>query len=341
MCTYSSILYRIQRPCFSWVKILGIFLVLFTMSCKDYKKQDAADILNTQEPHIFENESADKIKGGLLATDFTSLDDLKQVVNIEYFNVDHRNSDFIHGRPYVTLTHQTKGRSVKSILHAGLSETEIKQARDGSLFKKMELAFQSPYFVINRNDLLRVYILARRRDKNFGAGDIAFYDLAETMLYHIVEDDLMHLSSLELSEKGYLNTFNHINAQTFMTILFSERLADFIADIHELGNLPELVSGAFTAAQIMDLEKGPVDNYVDIVNNEWGQELGKLLKEKYKINKKTVWTTDLLATVLNEIQQYYSWVFQIGFKPFKPSDDLVKRFSSKINQVMKDVSGLK
>ena len=87
------------------------------------------------------------------------------------------------------------------------------------------------------------------------------------MANQISDEDYLNLSCEELSEKGYLNTFNHITAQAFMTSIFSERLADFIADVHELYNMPELITGDFTEQQLADFENGPVDNYVDMINN--------------------------------------------------------------------------
>ena len=98
--------------------------------------------------------------------------------------------------------------------------------------------------------------------------------------------------------------------------------------------MPELITGDFTEAQLADFEKGPVDNYVDILNNEWGQELGKVLRVKYKLNRKTFWTPALLASFLNDIQSYNSYVFKIGFRPFRPADEKVMRFANKINTVL-------
>ena len=171
----------------------------------------------------------------------------------------------------------------------------------------------------------------------FGEGDLAFYDLAETMVYNISDDDLTLMPSEDLSEKGYLNTFNHITAQAFITSIYSEEIADFVADVHERYHHPELITGDFTDDLRSDLENGPVDNYIDLLNNEWGQELGKQLKEKYHLTRHTYWTPELLADYLNDVQDYYSWAFQIGFKPFKSTDEKVIRFSKKINSVNKDV----
>jgi len=83
-----------------------------------------------------------------------------------------------------------------------------------------------------------------------------------------------------------------------------------------------------------DLGEGPVDNYVDLINNEWGQKLGRQLKEKYNINRITYWTPELMTNYLNDLQDYYGWAFQIGFKPFRPEDEQVRKFSKKINYVL-------
>jgi hypothetical protein len=168
----------------------------------------------------------------------------------------------------------------------------------------------------------------------FGDGDPAFFDLAKASVEHINTPDMAFKNKRDSTEKGYLNSFNHITAQAMITTCFSEELADFIADVHERNNCPELITGKFTEAQIKNLEDGPLDNYVDLVNNEWGQEIGKQLKQKYNINRETKWTPDLLANYMNELQSYYSWAFQLGFKPFKPEDEILIRFTSKLNIVM-------
>jgi hypothetical protein len=104
--------------------------------------------------------------------------------------------------------------------------------------------------------------------------------------------------------------------------------------VHERYNLPELVSGQFTLQQIADLENGPLDNFLDMINNEWGQEWGKYLHMKYGISGTTRWTPVLLADYLNDIQVYLSCSLKIGFSPFTPEDEVVNRFSGKINLLL-------
>jgi hypothetical protein len=288
---------------------------------------------NVENSLVIEKEihKISSVKGALVSTKFSSLKELKKVIKIEYVS---------KGTSMVRLTHNADGCQVSSELSAGISELDIINARDGGLIDKAWLAFNSPYFVYNRNDLMRVYILARRRGDIFGEGDMAFYDISQKIMSNINDEDLLNMSPDDLGEKGYFNTFNHITAQSFMTSIFSEDLADFIADVHELKRLPELVTGKFTQEQIIDLNEGPVDNYVDLINNEWGQELGKVLREKHGITNQTIWTPELLANYLNDIQSYYSWVFKFSFKPFRSSDEVVVKFSRKLNSVMQELSSL-
>lgn len=279
------------------------------------------------------NPTSPLVKGTvLLATQIDSLESLKEIIEIQYSG---------NIRSKVQIKHQSNGELVTSILKAGINENDITKARDGGFWDKVKLSLRSPYFVANRNDLLKVYILSRRRHRIFGGGDVAFYDLAETMVKHINKEDLVNIPEINLSEKGYLNTFNHSNAQAFMTSIFSESFADFIADVHERTNMEELVTGDFSEEQLTNFDNNPVDNYVDIINNEWGQELGKQLSKKYNITRETYWTATLLSNYLNDLQAYYSWVFKIGLDPFRPDDELVIRFSKKINRVMESTSGMR
>lgn len=270
--------------------------------------------------------------GALLLTKFKSLEELKEVIQIKYGAAVPFSTGAITPQPYVRLTFRNLDKEVTSILQAGINEPDFRVARDGHFWDRMILGLRCPYAAWYRNDLLGIERLGRRRPWVYGKGDVAFYDIAETMVHNISDEDVMYMPSEDLSEKGYLNTFNHITAQAFMTSIYSESIADFVADVHERQHT-ELMNGGFTEDQLTDLEDGPIDNYVDLINNEWGQELGKVLRQKYSIDRHTCWTPELMAKYLNDIQAYYSWVFQIGFKPFRDYDEIVVRFAGKINTV--------
>ncbi len=270
------------------------------------------------------------IRGGLLSTRFASFEALKKVVQIEYFTV----VSSVSLEEMVKITHRSSGREVVSMLKTGVKQGDFSAAQKGGWGKRLDLALRSPYAIIHRKDMQRVYFLAKRIRVKFGVNDVAFFDFAETMFCHISGEDMAQMPARDLTEKGYINTFNHITGQAFMTTLFSEELADYMADAHELDRLPQLVNGRFSLAQVTDLDEGAVDNYVDLVNNEWGQELGKRLTEKYQITRETQWTPELLTDYVNDLQGYYSWAFQISMQPYRASDDVIVLFAHKINRVM-------
>jgi hypothetical protein len=314
-----------------------LFVCIAFIGCRQSQQPDAA-VLNgsgmatdssgfPDSTHYFGGEA-------LLLTRFTSLAQLKEVVDVKYLHDLIDTNEHKSDKPRVQLTYRRGDRQVISVLESGISQADFIKAKKGDFWNKVSLGLRSPFAVRHRKDLGCIENLGRRKPEVYGIGDAAFYDLAEIMVMHISKDDLPGISEKDLGEKGYLNTFNHITAQAFMTSVFSEEVADFVADVHELYNMPELITGTFTQDQIEDFENGPVDNYVDMINNEWGQELGKVLAGKYKISRQTVWTPVLLRNYLNDIQSYHSWTFQIGFEPFRTSDEKVIRFAKKINQVM-------
>ncbi len=312
------------------------FLLLFIGSCHSRPSEPAralgAEGISWKENKLSVNEYDERAgKGALLLTRFTSLADFKTVVQVQYAEDLTEESGETHSTPEVRLTYHSAGREVISILKSGISQADFWAVRNGSIWDKAWLGLKCPFAFLHRIDLGRIENLGRRRPWLFGKGDVAFYDLAETMVNHIVEADRVHMPAADLSEKGYLNTFNHITAQAFMTSVFSDEVADFVADVHELYNMPDLVTGNFTEKELSDFENGPVDNYVDMINNEWGQDLGKELGKKYTLNRTTYWTPELLTSYLNDIQTYYSWAFQIGFEPFRPGDEIITRFAAKIN----------
>ena len=62
---------------------------------------------------------------------------------------------------------------------------------------------------------------------------------------------------------------------------------------------------------------------------------GKRLKKKYGIRHSTQWNASLMTAYLNDIQQYFAWSFDLQFLPFQETDEVVVKFSNKINRVMK------
>lgn len=267
----------------------------------------------------------DDIKGPLLGTSIKSFEELNQIVDIKYNDAPKK---------YVRLLQSNSNQNIISVLTQGITEKDLSKVSKGTLTDKVILALKEPQLAIYRKDLNRCYVLSRRMGEYFGDKDISFYDLALEMTKHIQLNPFDSLYKNQKTEKGFVNTFNHVIAQSFVTAIFSESHADLIADIHERANMPELVTGDFSEDQLKDLKTGPVDNYVDIINNEWGQEYGKDLKIKLDINRHTFWSSKLLSKYLNSIQSEFCWVYEISMKPFRSEDEILKKFAKKLNLVL-------
>ncbi|NNE13637.1 MAG: hypothetical protein HKN51_01590 [Saprospiraceae bacterium] len=294
------------------------FLCLSFLACN---KENTKTIISTLPNY-------EGSKGALLGTQIKSFEALKKIVDFK----------FDENKKAVQLIHRSGNRFVISLLKEGVTEKDFEKAQYGQLKDKIALAFKSPIALIFRDDVKRVFLLSRRKGKLFGESDKSFYDIAEAMMANIDRNAYKkrhsNYSRKDFTEKGFTNTFNHLTAQAIITTLFSEKLADYVADAHELARIPELITGQFSDEQKSDLDNGPVDNYVDVINNEWGQELGKALKRKYKIRRSTKWTNRLLTDYLNDIQSYGKWAFDYECKPFESNQELIQKIVYKINLVM-------
>jgi len=234
----------------------------------------------------------------------------------------------------VNLIYVSNGEKISRTMASGVSQNDLLSLQKANYFKRTRFVITNPLAIRNRGQLDDVYMLSRRRPAFFGPGDMSFYDFAEASFRNINTPEMAYQNVRDSSEKGYINTFNHVTAQAIITSFFSEELADFIADLHERNNMPEITSGRFTSRQLHDSLNSPEDNYIDIINNEIGQKIGYKLKEKYQLDNETVCTPDLLAAYLNDIQSYYMWAFEIGMDKFRSNDERIIRFSNKINTLL-------
>lgn len=275
-------------------------------------------------------------KGALLATRFKDLDAFEKAVKIEYVSDYDKTAPEAQGRSAVRLFHCSEGKQMVSELQSGIDQDEIIKAYHGTNYDKFKVLIKSPETIFYRVNISKVRNLGRKRPQLFGENDVAFYDLAVASFKKIHRDKRAFRSARDSSEKGYINTFNHITAQAIMTLCFSEQFADYIADVHERKNMASLTTGLFTEEELKDPNDNPVENYVDMINNEWGQELGKTIQKKLELKKEMVWSEHLFCMVMNEIQQYYVWAFDLRMDPFHPDEILIKKFTRKLNRVMQE-----
>jgi hypothetical protein len=273
----------------------------------------------------------------LLASRYSNFAEFKKTVDISYYGNGKWTTNADTKNQKVKLHYKAFDSSIECILGAGIKQGDISKAQEGGFSDRLAFLFKAPYVIRNRSDLNKISRLARRRPALFGEGDVAFFDLAERSVENIITPDLAYLNEKDSSEKGYLNTFNHFTAQAFITSVFSIDKAAFVGDVHERENMQELTTGVFSVEQLNNPDNNPVDNYVDLINNYLGQQLGESLRDKYRISSETYWTAELLADYLNDIQNFYSWSFKIGMKPFSAKDELMIRFAEKINIVEEGV----
>ena len=303
--------------------LIGVFV--FNSCGQQQKEFTDADFVTDTNDSVLKHEKVNAVFGqALLLTQYKSIDELKSVIRIKY----------LKDSSGVFLSSSCRGCEVTHELKSGPGQDDFSKAAKGNSWNKMWLGIRCPFAVWNKKALTSIENLGRRKDDIFGHPDVAFYDLAELMVQHISDEDRTNMSEKDLGEKGYLNTFEHVTTSAMMASIFSESIADFVGDAHERSTMPELLTGKFTSQEITDIDFGPVDNYLDLINNEWGKRLGKIVKEKYHINQNTLWTPQLLADYLNDFESYYSWVFQIAFKPVTPDEEIIIQFAGKMNKVI-------
>ena len=155
-----------------------LLIISLSFGCKESLFQDANSVqiknslddlkFNVKIDHDFFG------KGALLLTRFNSFEEFKKVVTIEYFNGFSSPGRVLYTRPMVRISHCSHGQKVTSILKTGVSEADFEQVINGGFLDKIWLLLKSPFAVINRKDLRRIYALSRRRTALFGEGDVAF-----------------------------------------------------------------------------------------------------------------------------------------------------------------------
>jgi len=273
----------------------------------------------------------------LMTTRCGNLARFRELVQIKY-DKDYARMDSAKCLPSVVeLSYTSNGETITHKLESGIGQGDLIKAQKKDKLNKCLFVLNNLNPSRERKNLENVFLLSRRRPDLFGSKDEAFYYLAEASFRKINSDKLAFRTPQDSSEKGYINTFNHITAQAIITSFFSEDLADLIADLHERYNMPELTTGRFTDKQLNDSINSPVDNYVDILNNEIGQKLGQALKVKYGLDKSLHCNPEFLANYLNDIQSYYMWSLEIGLDPFHSNEAVVIQFSKKLNAILKNI----
>ena len=258
---------------------------------------------------------------GLVSVDYATLEELKKSIAIVYNNKDTE-------RASVTLSANHKGVGVTKTLSPGYRESELRtindQLKSADRWEKAKIVVDNPTLVLRKNALKGALALGKTKSNISGTAN---YYIAKAMVGNITSN----ISKAYKGDKGLVNTFNHITGQAVMSMIFGANSSDFVADIHERGQ-PELMTGNIKSGKPT---AQAIDNYVDLINNQFGQILGEELAGKYKSSLHFGFTPETTASLLNDFQSYFGDTFNKDFKEFSENDDLVRRFSNLLNEVNK------
>jgi hypothetical protein len=123
-------------------------------------------------------------------------------------------------------------------------------------------------------------------------------------------------------------TASHVTGQALITTLYGAATADEIGDMHERGQ-GSLMSGDIPQNE----QKQAIDNYADLINNEFGQMWGSQIQEELGITSSTTWTPELTSSFLNSLQGKIGESMGIEFnKQFTKDDQFVKDYTNFINE---------
>src|SRR5262245_6350426 len=176
-----------EKIAFSRMRTLWLFILLLLVSSigcdhtrrnSPIKRGECGSPVNTS--HQVTATPYESVQMALLGTRFTSFEELKTVIRIEYFPGVSPTDSAGGENTMDSVRHCSNGQEVISVLASGISQGEIREARIGDFWDRLHVLFKSPYAVTKRGELSKVHLLARRRNDLFGEGDPAFYDLAES-----------------------------------------------------------------------------------------------------------------------------------------------------------------
>src|SRR5687768_2841509 len=176
-----------------------VLLLLFSFTACKRSEQNTSELNHVGTHECSSPMSSDSsmkvtykiIKGALLSTRFNSLEELKTVVQIEYFNNNTATDSVIHKGCKVRLSHCSSGREVIGVLVAGVTQGDIYKALySENVVDRFSLLFSSPYAIGKRKDLEKIYTISRWRPEWFGEGDLAFFDIAKASVENINTPDL-------------------------------------------------------------------------------------------------------------------------------------------------------
>ena len=253
----------------------------------------------------------------LVATDYGTLEQLKTKINITYSTELLQGKESTTQYNKVTVSNTYNGTTVEDALDdREYSQEDLKAVKKDTWWQKLGAGLKYPQAAYNRSELEQIKSMSYR-DKSDGKRGMAFGDIS-LELYKRTQN----------KGKGTLeNTYLHVSGQALITILFGKGVANFTGHLHERSQ-GSLITGQFAPKEMSQA----IDNYADLINNQWGQVLGGRINSKFNVSSSTVWDNNLSANVLNEMQGFYGEMMGKTFNStFKPDEKYVKDFTEFMN----------
>lgn len=278
----------------------------------------------------------------LIANQYRSLDELKKAVDIQYtpggyetrFTGDTYTDVYIQAKVSVT---DKSGKGTNELSEATVVQKEASDKLEkGSTWDKLMLALQYPDAAYFKGELEEIRKLAKATKDPKGKiiNGTAIGHMSDLMYEHLAMKDrpsgrTVMIGKDKTTMKGATkNMMLHVFGQALLTTLYGRSVADLAGDIHERDQ-PSLITGVISKAE----ERQAIDNYADLVNNLYGQDIGERLQKELGATENTVWTPELTAKYLNAVQLEIEKEMKWTFKPFDAKTPEVVRFTDRLNEV--------
>jgi RHS repeat-associated protein len=242
----------------------------------------------------------------LVASNYKTLTDLKSAIKMVHYKHNQKQT--------VMMTNSFLGMHVIDVLVSGeTSQEDLKKARDGGFWAKTGAVAKDPSAAFYKNDLEKIEKMSYRKKND---QKLAFQDIA------------LLLASKTINPPGGIdNTYLHVAGQAFITALFGEGAANYSGHLHEAAH-ESLFTGV--SKDIKD-EQSMIDNYADLINNQWGQAFGKQIMGELDVSGD--WTNENTADFLNKLQDKLSETMGTKFSgKHSAEDEVVKGFTKLINE---------
>ncbi len=259
----------------------------------------------------------------LIANEFKDIAALRKAVDIKYTPRRFTSA-------YVSVTDKAKkSKGTNELSEGGVGQADLKKAAAGDLADKIGFGLGNPSVVWHKSELEGIEKLSYVA-KN--TSHTALMKISDAMYTHIAKPSAgptYFIGKDKVDMPGATrNMLLHVFGQAVITTVYGRSAADFAGDIHERDQ-PSLITGKIGATE----ERQAIDNYSDMINNLYGQDIGERVSKTLGVSSSTVWTPAMTAKYVNAIQAEIATEMSWKMTPFSAKAAEIARFSALLNEV--------